>query len=134
MILEKNNLQTVQEWTKSYIKLIALYVRAKKKQESSSITLKSHKLALDGSRLGLENKFLENKWSRIFLRSLQNLPNNLGACKPTFYIFYTLPEVKQYYEPLFLSYRPWTEYNISQFWNTNCTHSIFRTIEVRVGF
>ena len=73
----------------------------KKKQESSSITLKSHKLALDGSRLGLENKFLENKWSRIFLRSLKNLPNNLGACKPTLYTFYALPEVKQYYEPLF---------------------------------
>ena len=103
MILEKNNLQTVQEWTKSYIELIALYVRPppQKKQESSSITLKSHKLALDGSRLGLENKFLENKWSRIFLRSLKNLPNNLGACKPTFYTFYALPEVKQYHEPLF---------------------------------
>ena len=27
VILEKNNLQTVQEWTKSYIKLIALYVQ-----------------------------------------------------------------------------------------------------------
>ena len=32
------------------------------------------------------------------------------------------------------SYRPWTEGSISQFCNTNCTHSILRTMEVRVGF
>ena len=40
---------------------------------------------------------------------------------------------KQYYEALSLSYRPRTECNISQFCNTNCIHSIFRTIEARVG-
>ena len=68
MILENNNLQTVQERTKSYIEVIALYVHSKN-QESSSITFKSHKLALDCSRLCLEHKLLENKWGRIFLRS-----------------------------------------------------------------
>ena len=64
MILEKNNLPTVQEWTKSYIELIALYVHPK-----NSNHLRSHLraiMALDHSRLGLENKFLENKSGRIF--------------------------------------------------------------------
>ena len=64
VILEKNNLQTVQEWTKSYIELIALYVHPK-----NSNHLRSHLraiMALDHSRLGLENKFLENKSGRIF--------------------------------------------------------------------
>ena len=47
----------------------------------------------DHSRLGLENKFLENKSGRIFLRSTgllyKFLPTNLRVCKPTFYTFYT---------------------------------------------
>ena len=42
--------------------------------------------------------------------------------------------VKEYYELLFLSYRPPTKCSISQFFKTNCIHSIFRTIEARVGF
>ena len=46
----------------------------------------------DHSRLGLENKFLENKSGRIFLRSTallyKFLPSNLRVCKPTFYTFY----------------------------------------------
>ena len=59
-----NNLPTVQDWTKSYIELIALYVHPK-----NSNHLRSHLraiMALDHSRLGLENKFLENKSGRIF--------------------------------------------------------------------
>ena len=52
-------------------------------------------MALDHSRLGLENKFLGNKSGRIFLRLRSTgllhkfLPTNLGVCKPTFYNFYT---------------------------------------------
>ena len=50
-------------------------------------------MALDLSRLGLGNKFLENKSGRIFLRSIgllyKFLPTNLGVCKPTFYTLYT---------------------------------------------
>ena len=87
----KNNLQTAQEWTKSYIELIALYVHPK-----NSNHLRSHLraiMALDHSRLGLENKFLENKSGRIFLRSTsllyKILPTNLVACKPTFCTIYT---------------------------------------------
>ena len=49
-------------------------------------------MALDHSSLGLGSKFLENKSGRIFLRltSLlyKNVPTNLGACKPTFYILF----------------------------------------------
>ena len=45
------------------------------------------------SRLGLENKFLENKSGRILLRSTgllyKFLSTNLGVCKLTFYNFYT---------------------------------------------
>ena len=46
-------------------------------------------MALDNSRLGLENEFLENKSGRIFCVRKVYLPTNLGACKPTFYTFYT---------------------------------------------
>ena len=90
MILEKNKLQTVQEWTKSYIELIALYVLAKNSNHLRS-QVKAI-LVLDHSRLGLVNKFLEIKSDRIFwVRQvyLQNLANKSGVCKPTFYPFDT---------------------------------------------
>ena len=90
-------------------------------------------MALDHSRLGLENKFAENKSGRIFYvrqvyctKSCQQIwvrVNNL------LYFLYTTSEVKQYYEALFLSYRPQTKSSISQFFKINCTHSIFRTTE-----
>ena len=59
VILEKNNLQTVQEWNKSYMELIALYVHP---QNSNHLRLQSRAImALDHSqRLGLENKFFPN--------------------------------------------------------------------------
>ena len=48
------------------------------------------------------------------------LATNLGACKTNLlYHLYITCEVKQYYEALFLSYRPRRESSISQFWNTN---------------
>ena len=74
---------------------------------------------------------MENKSGRIFYvrkKSLlyKFLPTNLGACKPTFYTFlYITSEEKKYYEALFLSYRPRTKCSISQFFRTNCIHSIF---------
>ena len=52
-------------------------------------------MALDHSRLGLENKFFENKSGRIFwVWQVYNLlykilPTSLGTCKPTFYTYYT---------------------------------------------
>ena len=46
----------------------------------------------DHGRLGLKNKFLENKSRRIFLLSTgllyKFLPTNLGVFKPTFYNFH----------------------------------------------
>ena len=91
MIWEKNNLLTVQKCTKSYIELMAVDVHPKNGNH-----LPSHLtaiIALDHSRLDLENKFLESKSGRIFFRltSLlyKILLTNLRACKPTFYTFYT---------------------------------------------
>ena len=52
----------ILEWNKSCIGLIALYVHPKN-------SLRSHLgaiMALDHSRLSVENKFLENKSGRIF--------------------------------------------------------------------
>ena len=47
----------------------------------------------DHSRLGLENKFVENKSRRISLRSTgllyKFLLTNVGVFEQTFYIFYT---------------------------------------------
>ena len=54
----------ILEWKKSYIELIAVYIHPK-----NSNHLRSHLraiMALDHSRLGLENEFLENKSGRIF--------------------------------------------------------------------
>ena len=50
-------------------------------------------MALDHSRLGLENKFLEKKSGRIFgVRQVLHFAKScqqFGAYKPTFYTFYT---------------------------------------------
>ena len=64
---------------------IALYVHPQN-------SLRSHLraiMALDHSRYGVENKFLENKSGPIFcVRQVDKfLPINLGACKPIFYFF-----------------------------------------------
>ena len=50
MILEKNNLQTAQEWTKSYIELIASYVHPKTGNRLRSHLLRAI-MALDHRRL-----------------------------------------------------------------------------------
>ena len=77
-------------------------------------------------RLDLENKFLENKSGQsfcfrqvYFTKSCQQI----RGCNLLYFLYIT-SEVKQYC----LSYRPRTECNISQFFKTNCTQSIFRTV------
>ena len=59
----------ILECNKSYIELIALYVHPK---NSTGNHLRSHlrgTMALNHGRLGMENKFLENKHQAEFLRS-----------------------------------------------------------------
>ena len=49
-------------------------------------------MALDYSRLGLENEFLETNQAEFFAFdkfTYKILPTTLGACKPTFHTFYT---------------------------------------------
>ena len=62
-------------------------------------------MALDHSRLGVENKP-----GRIFAFdkfTLQNLANKAGCVQTNcLYFLYITSEVKEYYEALFLSYRP----------------------------
>ena len=61
--------------------------------------------------------------------NLQNLANKSGCVQTNLlYFLFITSEAKQYYEALYLSYRPRTECSISQFFKTNCTQSIFRTI------
>ena len=109
---------------------IALYVHPR-----NSKHLWSHSraiMALDHSRLGHENKLLENKLGRTFLRSTsllyKFLPTDLGVFKNNLlyflYFLYITSELKQYY----LSYRTRTECGISRFFKTNCTQSMFGTI------
>ena len=76
---------------------------------------------------------MENKSGPIFCirqvyftKSCQQIWGSVN--QPFIYFLYITSEVKQYYEALYLSYRPWTECSISQFFKTNCTQSIFRTI------
>ena len=85
-------------------------------------------MTVDHSRLELENKFLENKSGQsfcfrqvYFTKSCQQIR---GCINQPLYFLYITSEVKQYY----LSYRPRTECSISQFFKTNCTQTIFRTI------
>ena len=91
----------------------------------------------DHSRLGLENKFLENKSRRIFLRSTgllyKFLPTNLGVLNQPYINFIRrwAPVFIHHIwgEQYYLSYRPRTECSISQFFKTNIQHqSIFRMI------
>ena len=100
--------------------------------------LRSHLRAI----MGLDHRRLIRPGKKIrpnFLRSTsllcKILPSESGCVQTNLlYHLYITSEVKQYYEALFLSYRPWTESSISQFYNKNCTHSILRTIEARVVF
>ena len=66
-------------------------------------------MALGHSRLGVENKFLENKSGRIFVFdevTLQSLANKSGCVQTN--PLYITSDLKEYYEALFLSYSPQT--------------------------
>ena len=87
-MLDKNSLKTAQQWTTSYIELIASYVHPKTAHHLRSHLLRAM-MALDHHRLIRPGK----KFRPDFLRSTsllyKILPTNLGACRPTFYIIYT---------------------------------------------
>ena len=91
MIWEKNNLLTVQECTKPYIELTA-FTCTPKKYQSSSITFNVH----NGSwsqyiRPGKQvlGKQIRQNFFRLTSLLYKILLANLGACKPTFYTYYT---------------------------------------------
>ena len=93
--------------------------------------LRSHSraiMALDHSRLDLENKFLENKsgqsfcFRQVFLtKSCQQIR---GCVNQPFILF--IHHIRGKTDCL--SYRPRTECSISQFFKTNCTQSICRSV------
>ena len=95
MILKRNQ---------SCIELIALYVHPK---NSTGNHLRSHLraiMALDHSRLGVENKTF-----CVYKFTLQNLANKSGCVQTNLlYSLYITFEVKEYFEAVFLSYRPQT--------------------------
>ena len=83
----RSNLQTAQEWTKSYIELIVSYVHQK-----NSNHLRSHLrtiMALDHRRLIRPGKKIRPNLLRSTSLLYKILPTNLRACKPTFYTIYT---------------------------------------------
>ena len=113
--------------------MIALYVHP-----NNSNYLQSHLravMALDRSRLGLENKsgrmFLVRQEKVYCTKSCQQIW--LRVNQPFIIFIHRIwgetGGYKQYYEALFLSYRTQTKCSISQFFKTNWTHSIFRTTE-----
>ena len=78
MILEKTDLQTAQEWIKSYIELIASYVHPK-----SSNHLLSHLRAI----MVLDHRRLIRPGKKIRPNFYKILPTNLGACNHPFIPF-----------------------------------------------
>ena len=100
-------------------------------QNMSETSMKDGQYPLFKTASRVSEMFLKTLFSLcLFVRLFffyKILPTNLGVCKPQPFILlilYVKSEVKQY----FLSYRPQTECSISQFFKTNCTQSIFRTI------
>ena len=119
MILEKNNLQTAQERTKSYIELIASYVHPK-----TGNHLKSHLVAIMALDYRMDNRLIRRGKKKIrptFLRSISLLckifPKNLGACKTTVYTIYTshLRWNSSMTHCFYHTGRPRTESSISQY-------------------
>ena len=77
----------ILEWNKSCIKLIALYLHPKNGNHLGSHLRAIIYMALDHSRLGLENKSGPLFCVRQVYLIYKILSTNLGACKPTFYTF-----------------------------------------------
>ena len=85
MILEKNNLQTAQEWTKSYIELIASYVHPK-----TGNHLRSHLraiMALDHRRLIRPGKKSDRFFCVRQVYFAKSCQVNLGALNQPFIPF-----------------------------------------------
>ena len=70
-------------------------------------------MALDYSRLGLENNFLGNNEAEFFAFDKFTCQQIWGRVNQPFILLYLYitSEVKQYSEALFLSYRPRTEWD-----------------------
>ena len=105
VILEKNNLRTAQEWTKSYFELTAPHVHPK-----AGNHLRSHLraiMALDHRRLIRPEKKIRPNFFAFDMFTLQNLANKSGyaGVNHPFMPLYITSEVKQCHEALFLSYR-----------------------------
>ena len=84
VILEKNNLQTAQDWTKSYIELTH--------PKKTGNHLRSHLraiMALDHPRLIRPGKKIRPHFLRSTSLFCKIFPTNLGECKPTFHTIYT---------------------------------------------
>ena len=114
---------------------IALYVHPKNSLRSHLRTI----MVLDHSRLRMEtNSWKTNQAEFLAFDikfSLQNLADKSGGVLTNLlYVLYITSEEKEFYEALFLSYRPRTKCSSSQFFKTNCIHSLFWTIKARVDF
>ena len=117
------------KWNKSFIELIASYVHPK-----TGNHFRSHLraiMALDHCRLIRPGKKSGQFFAFDITFLCKILPTNLGACKPTFYTIYTShltwnSSMRHCFYHTVLGQK-------AVFHNTNCTHSIFRKMEVGVG-
>ena len=120
----------ILEWKKVLHRIdIRIYIHPKNSNHLRSYLRAI--MALDHSRLGLENEFLENKLGRIF-------------CVPQVYLTKSCQQlwVRVNQQFILFIHHIWGETviwgavfiiqtskcSISQFFRTNCTHSIFRTV------
>ena len=80
-------------------------------------------MALDHSRLSVENK--SDRTFAFDKFTLKSVAHKSGCVQTNLlYFLYITSEEKEYHEALFLSYRPRTKCSSSQFFKTNCIHSI----------
>ena len=105
------------------------------KKNSTGNHLRSHLraiMALDHSRLGVAGSWKTNQIECLRSTSLlyKILPTNLGACKPTFYTFYS-SHLRRNSTMRRCIYHTDLGQNAlfhNSVFKTNCTQSIFRTI------